>query len=693
MNDTSHYHINKRRSRAKRDHTPSRYRAIIREAKEGKQGRKIYSLVREARNLDDPYYASLALLTLSRDRRLGSEAACSAAENALKLCSRVEREWRQAELLIELTRRVVDWRQQSTNPETGTFRRYLLDRLLEQVEVMLPGNGLSDAVKGMTPLLPYYLHDFMLGQALRDRGSVVDDTRAVIRAMISGISEAGSGEEVTTTPSTNSNTTLSPTSTKLPMSITSTPQKSITTIVGTLSSIQDPVVRAKLLGYLHLQIRKSIPEQLGTILQDAIQVAETITDEQQRLEILRYLSTIARTSDEFNSLSRSVGQFEDKASGIRLATTMAGNADKAGKRDLAVNLLLNVLGQTREIEEDRERAVLFSNIALGLSRCGRSDDSVEAFHLSLQSCSQMSDIPRRSGIAERIRKHLGSLEIPEEGMIAELLHQILDRAVEERPVEETHKESGDRPKVGDPRVKNRNDGKGREERSGISGTGRIGEERIISERMGNAGNEERAVSGRADMAENASRERGTASIEQSYRNHILALYDAYEGAMKPVHFRAIARAAPLCTAFDLDLALMGFPGDDLDLIVDQTIKETNIGKGGKLLRELAISGRILLIPPNRSGSDWDMNKHGIPIGTTSHPDPNRSMTLEGLQKKIADREIDPPLCLVMGLGRRGLPASLLSSFPYHLELTGRNIPLETCTVMGVIAERLSSLPR
>ena len=56
--------------------------------------------------------------------------------------------------------------------------------------------------------------------------------------------------------------------------------------------------------------------------------------------------------------------------------------------------------------------------------------------------------------------------------------------------------------------------------------------------------------------------------------------------MKPTHYRAIARAAPLCYAYDLDLALVGFPTEDLDLIVKETITETNIGRGGKLLEVL-----------------------------------------------------------------------------------------------------------
>ena len=48
--------------------------------------------------------------------------------------------------------------------------------------------------------------------------------------------------------------------------------------------------------------------------------------------------------------------------------------------------------------------------------------------------------------------------------------------------------------------------------------------------------------------------------------------------------------------------------------------------------------------------------------------------------------------VLMGLGRKGLPASFLKAAPAHLELTGRNVSLETATAMGVIAERMRQLP-
>ena len=60
-------------------------------------------------------------------------------------------------------------------------------------------------------------------------------------------------------------------------------------------------------------------------------------------------------------------------------------------------------------------------------------------------------------------------------------------------------------------------------------------------------------------------------------------------------------------------------------------------------------------------------------------------------KKLSSEE--HPLkrvCLIMGLGRKGLPRSLLDKVPYHLEITGSGVPLETATAMGILAYMLGS---
>jgi hypothetical protein len=176
-------------------------------------------------------------------------------------------------------------------------------------------------------------------------------------------------------------------------------------------------------------------------------------------------------------------------------------------------------------------------------------------------------------------------------------------------------------------------------------------------------------------------------------NNILALYDTYEGGLKPAHIRAIARVAPLCVAFELDLALMGFPVDDLSELVEMVITETNIGKSGKYLRDLVEQSRVTLVPCTQQESPTNWTELGLPVATTSHPESEKAVQIQDLLKLAKTQHKLQRLCLIMGLGKKGLPRSLLDQVQFHLELTGSNVPLETCTAMGVIAEQLRAASR
>ncbi len=172
--------------------------------------------------------------------------------------------------------------------------------------------------------------------------------------------------------------------------------------------------------------------------------------------------------------------------------------------------------------------------------------------------------------------------------------------------------------------------------------------------------------------------------------HILALYDTYEGGLKPVHSRTVARAAPLCAAFDLDLALMGFPSDDLDRIIELVSKETNIGKGGAYLNSLHKEGRVYLVKCTGSDPPGDWSGLGLPVATTSKPARSRSIMMKDSKKLSSKEHPLKRVCLIMGLGRKGLPRSLLDKVPYHLEITGSGVPLETATAMGILAYMLGN---
>lgn len=175
--------------------------------------------------------------------------------------------------------------------------------------------------------------------------------------------------------------------------------------------------------------------------------------------------------------------------------------------------------------------------------------------------------------------------------------------------------------------------------------------------------------------------------------HVLGLYDTYEGGLKPIHIRMVARAAPLCIAYGLDLALMGFPAKDLDDLVKKVLADTNIGKGGRYLKELVEANRIFFIqcsekhPPEEG--EWD--DVGLPIATTSRPNDDKAMCLDKALELAMKNHPRKTICLIMGLGKKGLPESLLADVDHHIELTGKNIALETATAMGIIAQMLGSL--
>jgi len=160
--------------------------------------------------------------------------------------------------------------------------------------------------------------------------------------------------------------------------------------------------------------------------------------------------------------------------------------------------------------------------------------------------------------------------------------------------------------------------------------------------------------------------------------HTLALVDAYEGGLGDVHLRAVARAAPLCDAFGFGLALVGFPVKDLDAFVRRAGRETNVGEGRGSLESLHRSGRLALVPVPEGGVP-DLSRWGTVVATTPHPDP---------AKRSLEFPRDGALCVLVGLGPKGLPEALLKGCGVHLEVTGKGVSLETATAMGVIAERL-----
>lgn|GEM_PF-942315 len=178
----------------------------------------------------------------------------------------------------------------------------------------------------------------------------------------------------------------------------------------------------------------------------------------------------------------------------------------------------------------------------------------------------------------------------------------------------------------------------------------------------------------------------------------LGLYNSYD----PNHFheamrRAIARAAPLAFAFELNLSLFGFPfkayrtktGETPEPRTPQELAaliadSTSIGEGGGFLTRIADGGRFQAYPyPDRG---WPPQL-GTAVLATQEPDASKRIDLDTIARRADEGE---GFLVLVGLGPRGVPKRIEELAPHHLELTGRGIGLETATALGVLAGRLAS---
>lgn len=158
----------------------------------------------------------------------------------------------------------------------------------------------------------------------------------------------------------------------------------------------------------------------------------------------------------------------------------------------------------------------------------------------------------------------------------------------------------------------------------------------------------------------------------------MGLFNTYEKKLSSAHVRAIARAAPLCYAYGLHLCLFNFPFKSAQEASARVIDDTSVGKGGFYLANLMKEGKFH-VEEDIYGIDFTML-----VATTSHPDPKKIFRM-GVPIK------DGNVCFLIGVGKKGLPGSVLSHADYHMELSGKNIPFETCTAIGIIAYVLKDL--
>ncbi len=152
------------------------------------------------------------------------------------------------------------------------------------------------------------------------------------------------------------------------------------------------------------------------------------------------------------------------------------------------------------------------------------------------------------------------------------------------------------------------------------------------------------------------------------------------------HYRAIARAAPICYAFGFNLALFDFPFNmEPDEMVDYVTDKTTIGESGKYLRLLHEGRRFYLSDLPKKGFQAHL---GNPVVTTSKPEEKFRTTPQQLVDEIIRKR---SFLILVGLGRKGLPKNMYQQSRYHLDITSCGVSLETCTAIGAIAANLEGI--
>ncbi|MBP2144424.1 hypothetical protein J2127_001607 [Methanococcus voltae] len=196
-----------------------------------------------------------------------------------------------------------------------------------------------------------------------------------------------------------------------------------------------------------------------------------------------------------------------------------------------------------------------------------------------------------------------------------------------------------------------------------------------------------------DYKKYANNKNRSGNKDKHYKRCTMILYNSYDKSKwHEAHKRAIARAAPICTAFDWNLAIYDFPVDKIENLegLESTntekdvikLIETTIGGSGSYLRNLIDNNRFIVTNKYQA-------QFGTPIATTSKPDAKKLITpkqvLQELQKK--------PCGVFIGLGRHGLPKDVMKMGHYELDITEKGLSLETCTAIASIPSVLGTMAK
>ena len=166
----------------------------------------------------------------------------------------------------------------------------------------------------------------------------------------------------------------------------------------------------------------------------------------------------------------------------------------------------------------------------------------------------------------------------------------------------------------------------------------------------------------------------------------IGLYNSYDQNFREPHRRIIARAGDLAMAFEMNLALFGFPIPEECRtpveVANWIAGTTSIGHHGDYFVDLAEKGRFQQFPYPTKGFPPQL---GEPILTTCRAEPDKKVSVGQLTDMIENGQ---SILLVFGIGPHGVPKNVMKIPKYNLDITTGGFSLETCAALGSVCGAL-----
>ncbi|MGI6008653.1 MAG: DUF531 family protein [Methanomethylophilus sp.] len=178
--------------------------------------------------------------------------------------------------------------------------------------------------------------------------------------------------------------------------------------------------------------------------------------------------------------------------------------------------------------------------------------------------------------------------------------------------------------------------------------------------------------------------------QQGRRGRVtVGIYNAYDPKnFREPHRRVIARAGDLAMAFDMNLALFGFPIPETARtpveIADFIAGTTSIGGHGANFQKLAEMGRFQTFPFPNKGFPPQLGKVVL---TTCKPNQKKQVKTSELVNLINGGQ---SILLVFGIGPHGTPKEVHEISDMDYEVTGGCFSLETCTALGAVCGKIDA---